>query len=518
MPPLMIRGALDWAAGVAASALLTAAACVNQQASGVQPDSVFPGATATVVEVGSGPPPAVIVMPCSVRGLPPAAGVSLAQLTSDRLARAAQGAVRAPCRKNASPAAVAREADAAVVVSCSVERSASGWVARALVWRADRPHMDTVDEIHAATLVELPVALAAACVPMILERTAVSSDATPSQRRSVQGPADRWFERFLMVASGEPDPANGAAGLAALEQLDREWPREPDLLVRLGRAYLDRAGTDRVNGRPLYDAAHRVLRAALEIDPVHPGGLDVMAALYTKTGHAEESAALLKRALEIYPASAVYWSGLGYSLRYAGMTEGSIAAYRRSQQLDRRLEQRVESEGQIAKGLVQLGRYEEAEAAQRHVFEAVAALGRTPDEKMLFYDGLIKLYRGNRENAQRQFAASRRVAHTLWSEFAEGYRLALSGSRGAVAAIARRLEQEAIVDGERRYRLVHLFTLSGDREAALQHLASAIKAGFFNAPYFATDPLIEPLRGHAAFKGIADMAWERHNAFRVAFH
>jgi predicted Zn-dependent protease len=273
----------------------------------------------------------------------------------------------------------------------------------------------------------------------------------------------------------------------------------------------------RGGGRTHYHEADTVLRRVIELDAAHPRGLDTLAALFAKTGHAEESARLLKKALVRYPQSASFWSALGYSLRYAGLLDQSVAAYRRSLTLDGRPENQIEAEGQIAKGLLQLGRYDDAAAAQTAVLRSTAALGNPPDEKMLFYDGLIELYRGKHERAHERFSASRAAARTLWSDFAEAYRLATSGDATSALVIARRLESEDIVDGERRYRLVHLFALAGDRPTAVRHLAGAIEAGFFNAPYFSADPLIAPLRGEPGFERALEGAWSRHRTFKATF-
>jgi tetratricopeptide (TPR) repeat protein len=500
-------------AAAAASFVLLSVVLFGAPPSRIGSDTQSPGAVQSV-SASRAHTPMIVLLPISVVDLPPAVGFPLAQLASDELARAVAGAIREPFPDApGDPSTVARRVHAAVVVSSSLSRTASGWRARAEVWHATGEPLRAI-EADAASLAEVPLTLARAVAPAVggpkewLTAKAAVRDGQPG---------DAWFERFLVALASGAKATDGRNVVGALEQLDRECEGQPDLLVRLGQAYLDRAGRMRGGGRPLYDAADTVLRRVLELDAAHPRGLETLAAVFAKIGRAEESAALLKKALDRYPQSASFWSALGYSLRYAGLLDRSVAAYRRALALDGRPENVIEAEGQIAKGLVQLGQYDDAAAAQTAVLRSTAALGKAPDEKMLFYDGLIELYRGRNERANERFSASRVAARTLWSDFAEAYRLATSGDTASALVIARRLESEDIVDGERRYRLVQLFALSGDRSAAVRHLAGAIEAGFFNAPYFSTDPLTASLRGEAGYASALEAAWSRHRTFKATF-
>ena len=77
-----------------------------------------------------------------------------------------------------------------------------------------------------------------------------------------------------------------------------------------------------------------------------------------------------------------------YVFRYAGMMEQSVAEYRTSQRLDTSYENRIAAERQIIKALIYSGRYDEAFEAYDSILEWLTALGRTPDEKVQFYQGL----------------------------------------------------------------------------------------------------------------------------------
>lgn len=69
------------------------------------------------------------------------------------------------------------------------------------------------------------------------------------------------------------------------------------------------------------------------------------------------------------------------------------------------------------------------------------------------------------------------------------------------------------MDGERHYRLVHLEAFLGEPERALEHLETSIEGGFFNAPYFESDPLTANLRTEPRFRTLVDAAEARRAAF-----
>ena len=89
-----------------------------------------------------------------------------------------------------------------------------------------------------------------------------------------------------------------------------------------------------------------------------------------------------------------------------------------------------------------------------------------------------------------------------------------TGNRPQVADILDRLEQRVVVDGERHYRLVHFAAFLEQPERTVEHLETAIKGGFFNAPYIASDPMTASLQSLPQFQELLKEAEERHDAFR----
>ncbi len=251
-------------------------------------------------------------------------------------------------------------------------------------------------------------------------------------------------------------------------------------------------------------------------DPPGAGEPDPLQAAvrYHQAGQMEAEARVLQAALNETGESADLLARLGYVYRYAGLMETSIDRYQRAQDLDPTPARIISTDGQIAKSLIYLGRYEDAIAAHESIYRILEAEGIEADEKHLFYDGVAHLYAGQRESALALLEASADATTSLWSDFARAYGHAGQGDYEALIALTSDIEQrDDIADGERRYRLVHLFALAGETDRALAHLEAAIYAGFFSAPYIAEDPFLERLQGSDDFARLLSDARERHQSF-----
>lgn len=239
---------------------------------------------------------------------------------------------------------------------------------------------------------------------------------------------------------------------------------------------------------------------------------------HARSGQPERAASVAMDGLRHHPEDPDLHFRLGYVLRYGGLLEESMAAYARGISLDDTPERRVSGEGQIAKSLIYAGRYDEALELQQGLRGHLGELGDEPDEKMLFYEGVIHLYRGDTAQALELFGqAEERDAESLWTEFGRAYRDALQGDTTSLRARLRDLRGRDVADGERHYRLVHLHALAGEPEEAVARLPGAMEGGFFAYPYVATDPLLrDAVRGHPEFASLLDAIRDRHEAFAAS--
>ncbi|MBD3423712.1 MAG: hypothetical protein GF417_04650, partial [Candidatus Latescibacteria bacterium] len=257
----------------------------------------------------------------------------------------------------------------------------------------------------------------------------------------------------------------------------------------LGHACLEYSGL--VGGeKGLYSDAEENLLRALELNKESPDAAYYLASLYAKTGRPESSLELFSKWSVKYPGYSSFFSGLGYINRYAGKMEESIEAYRKSQLLDSSLANLVSSQMQILKSQIYMGNYAGAAASFGEVCNNLDKLDKKPDEKQLFYAGVINMYMKDTLEAVQLFDSAMLVKPlSVWTKFGQAYKAALTGNMPDLETLSKELESRDIMDGERRYRMVHFYTFAGKKHEALEHLELSVGKGFFNYPYIISDPL-----------------------------
>lgn len=231
-----------------------------------------------------------------------------------------------------------------------------------------------------------------------------------------------------------------------------------------------------------------------------------------RSARQDEAIDVALEAIERYPEDAELRKRLGYALRYAGMFDESVDSYQRAISLDDTLPRRVSDEGQIAKSLIYKGAYEEALEVQTGLYDYLDELGEEPDEKMLFYEGVIHVYRADTARAIELFdAAEAADPESVWTEFGRAYRDALTGDVESLRERARALRDRDVADGERHYRLAQFHALAGEPDEAVERLEVSLDGGFFAYPYVAEDPLLgEEIQEHPGFRDILERVRERH--------
>jgi len=326
------------------------------------------------------------------------------------------------------------------------------------------------------------------------------------------------YDHYLRGIAIKPSKAADWAGRIQLLKKSIELdPTFAPVFADLGYAYLQYAG--KIGGRGgYYESAERTLHSALRLNGELPLGLKFLSSLYTKTGKSEESVELLQNALNVNPNIPAFYSGLGYNFRYAGLMDESIKLYELSQRLDSSFQNLVSAQSQITKSFIYQKKYKTALASHEKMMHYLRQNQKPADEKKLFYGGVIYLYSEKIERAVALFDSAFNVdKSSIWSTFGQAYKEASLGNNERVLEIVKRLEERNIVDGERRYRLVHLYALIGKKEDALRNLKKSIESGFFNFPYISDDPFLDNIRGTKEFKNLLAQAKRRHQAFKLRF-
>jgi tetratricopeptide (TPR) repeat protein len=141
---------------------------------------------------------------------------------------------------------------------------------------------------------------------------------------------------------------------------------------------------------------------------------------------------------------------------------------------------------------------------------------------ILFYRGFAEYHLRNWTTAQAYFARAYALDATmLQARIGRALDLGLSGNAADGLALLHEVETTAaergVGDPEALYKIAEAYAVLGEPGAALRVLGRSIEGGFFAAPYFERDPLLEPLRGQSGWQPLLEAARRRHQAFRARF-
>ena len=419
--------------------------------------------------------------------------------------------------KELAPAEIARQLNVEFLLtgSCSVEGDTLMVESRLIRVTGNKVLWNGSLAVSLAEISTLPGQI----VEGVVEGLSLSPSAVERSRlRSDVSSNSSAYEYYLRAIARKPvtsDELKVSIGL--LEKSVELDPGNAPAMASLGYTYLQYAG--KMGGRgPFYQQAQDTIERAFSINAESPQTLEYLSALYAKIGKSENSAALMMDALKVYPDNPAFHARLGYVFRYAGLMEESMAAYRRAQVLNGGLENLIGTQDQITKSMIYLGDYRNAVASHEKMKGYLEALGKTSDVKQLFYEGVIYLYLKDKKRSVALFDESRDVdATSVWSTFGQAYRAAAQGNFERVLEITELLEARRVVDGERRYRLVHFYALAGRSEDANRNLEISIQSGFFNYPYISSDPLLESLRDMEEYQTLLAQAGRRHDSFVERF-
>ncbi len=343
----------------------------------------------------------------------------------------------------------------------------------------------------------------------------LSGETEMKMKGTVTSNTDAW-EYYLKAADrlfGTPRDVRQA--FAFSEEAVSYDPTFATAYTLLGNAYLQYSG--KVGGAEgFYDASEEALRRSMEINDKSPRVFYSLAMLNTKTGNSKEAVEMLKSGIELNPNIPVFYSGLGYVYRYAGMLEESTEMYRQAISLDSSVKNTISCEMQILKSLIYLAKYDEAAETFSRVVSLHERSGNEMDEKQYFYGAMVYFYSGDTTRAVSLYdQAFAKDTVSVWSSlFGMGYRALLTGNMNDVKEILMKLEERDDVDGERKYRLVHFYSMTGCKEDALSKFRETIEAGFFCYPYFNSDPLLNNIREDSEFDLLLNKARERHILFK----
>lgn len=296
----------------------------------------------------------------------------------------------------------------------------------------------------------------------------------------------------------------------AIKMLEKSAELDPTYALtwaELGRAYTTQASVQ-FGGRDQYNKAQAAYEKSLSLDPQQVEAHVYMANLLTDTGRVEQAVPLLRGALKNNSNNAgLHWE-LGYSYRFGGMLQDSVAESERARGLD----PLVKLTTSAINGYLYLGRYDEF-------------LRSLPDDDtpfIVFYRGFGEYHRKNMEKAASHFdhafeldpsllptQIGKALSHAIKKQNAEGLAL--------LRTVEAKIKTRGVEDPEAMYKLAQAYAVLGDKPSALRILLRSIESGFFPYPYFQRDPLLANLRNEPGFAALMEATRRRHEQFKNSF-
>jgi DNA-binding winged helix-turn-helix (wHTH) protein/TolB-like protein len=297
----------------------------------------------------------------------------------------------------------------------------------------------------------------------------------------------------------------------AVKMLEKSIELAPHFALswaNLGKTYTANASFQ-FGGAEHYRLAEAAFEKALSLQSDEIITRIYMANMYTDRGQVEKAVPLLREALKTNPNQAeIHWE-LGYAYRFAGMLSESVA----ESELARQLDPGVKLNTSTPNAYLYLGQYD----------KFLQNLPRADDTALVvFYRGLGEYYKKDLAEAEINFDHAFELdSSLLQAEIGKAFSLGIRHQDVKAAAILQSVEtkinERGVADPEATYKIAQAYATLGDKTSALRVLGRSIENGFFPYPYFATDPLLDPLRNEGYFLKLMTEARQRHEKFKSEF-
>jgi TolB-like protein len=296
----------------------------------------------------------------------------------------------------------------------------------------------------------------------------------------------------------------------AINMLEKTVSLDPNFALawaHLGRTY-NALASFALEGSDANDKAFRSYEKALQLNPQEVEPRIYLANAYTDTGRVNQAIPLLKETLEAHPNLAeAHWE-LGYAYRFGGMLDESIAECEEA----RRLDPKVKIYSSAINAYLYKGEYGKF-LQSLPATETIAYI--------VFYRGFGNYYLKNWSSAAADFDHAYQLAPSLYSQVGAALSKSISGPKDQGLTLLRDLEdkiqQRNVRDAEGVYKVAQAYTVLGDKASALRVLRRSIDGGFVCYPYFASDPLLEPLHNEAEFTQLLEFTRTKHEEFKRQF-
>lgn len=135
-----------------------------------------------------------------------------------------------------------------------------------------------------------------------------------------------------------------------------------------------------------------------------------------------------------------------------------------------------------------------------------------------FYRGLAYFYLNDMTHALAEFDHAYALAPTLLhAQIGQALEDAATGRAAKGIELMRSIEKSETEDGEMVYKMAQAYAQLGDKQSSLRLLRRSIDLNFYPSAYFASDPLLVPLRDDAQYGAIIELARQRHEVFQQKY-
>jgi DNA-binding winged helix-turn-helix (wHTH) protein/TolB-like protein len=277
--------------------------------------------------------------------------------------------------------------------------------------------------------------------------------------------------------------------------------------AHLGSAYTAKASVN-LGGRADYAKAQEAYQKALALNPEQNEARISLATFLTDTNRVEQAVPLLREVIKANPTLAqAHWE-LSYAYRFGGMLKESVAEAERARQLDAE----INASNAVPTTYLYLGQYA----------SFLDKLPRSNSPYVGFYRGLGLYYQKDFARAATEFKQAYEANHEMLpTNIGQALALGIGGQQQVGLTHLREtekiIEARGVHDAEAIYKMAQAYAVLGDTAAALRLLRRSIEGGFFCAPYFSDDPLLERLRQEPEFARLLTLAHQRHDEFKRTF-
>ena len=253
------------------------------------------------------------------------------------------------------------------------------------------------------------------------------------------------------------------------------------------------------------DQARKAAERAIALDIRQVGESVDLGRILVETGNAEETARRASAVLAESEGSFAARFALAYACRFGGLLDRALREFRLAEHA---------GGGSVAHevGTIYL---------QKHLYhDALRVLDEqnaaAPRARSLFMAGLAWTLVGDAAGARDVVGDLAKMdpnsIYTLMGQVLLGQ---LEGR--SMAPLLGWLKDIETPNGEVHCWLAQVHAFAGDQEGAAARLRTAITSGYFNYPYFTTDPLLAGVRGVKEAATVLEAARIRHEQFQREF-